>query len=138
MIKGKLGTVKIGIVTIAEMANWSYSGEVRDSIEAPEVYDSEHIESFGGTLKGGDIEISGMLQIADAGQVLAKTRFDANTHMTDLKLYINATQYITPASGLSPASSAFFTKCTAIEHSASGVVMVSMSAKVSGAMVHAS
>ena len=142
MIKGKLGTVKIGAVAIAEMATWSYSGDVRDPIEAPEVYDSTHIESFAGTKKGGDIDISGMLKIADAGQILAKTRFDANTEMADLYLYIDATHWLVPDSGTTeptrPASKAFFTKVTAIEHAASGVVMVSISAHVSGAMVHGS
>ena len=137
MIKGKLGFVELGGVTIAEMANWSYSGEVRDVIEAPEVYDSEYIEAFGGTLKGGDIEISGMLKIADAGQIALKTAFDANTESTDLKLYINATQYITPSDATTPASYTYVTKVTAIEHAASGVVMVSCSMKCSGQMVHA-
>ena len=137
MIKGKLGRVELTEVNIAEMANWSYSGEVRDVIEAPEVYDSEHIESFGGTMKGGDIEFSGMLKIADAGQIALKTAFDANTESTGLKLYINATQYITPDSGTTPASYTYITKVTAIEHAASGVVMVSCSMKCSGQMVHA-
>lgn len=138
MIKGKNGTVKIGDVVIAEMATWSYSGDLRDSIEAPETYDIDYIESYGGTPKGGDIEISGMLKIADTGQVLAKTKFDANTEMADLKLYIDATHWILPDASLTPVSKAYFTKVTAIDHDASGVVMVSMSAKVTGAMVHGS
>jgi len=141
MIKGKLGKItfkNVSDITVLDFSSWTYSGDTRDVIESEETYDGEYIENFGGGIKGGVIELSGNFKDADPGKTLIQDAFDANTELltNDVKLFIDATKFLTPSGGTTPVSSAYVTKSpVAIEHSASGVVTITCTLQVNGVML---
>jgi hypothetical protein len=130
------GKVKIGAVTVAGSATWSYSGDVRNMIPADEFGD-EIITHVPGQIEGGEVTITGNFLIEqDAGQQLLKTRFDAGTQITDLYLYISETDsvYMMPDDTSTPASFATVTNYNNVTHEKSGVGTFTCTLKVSGVL----
>jgi len=76
------------------------------------------------------------LMFEDAGQQLLKTRFDAGTGMTDVKLYTSKTDdhYLTPDDATTPASFVTITNYDNITDDKSGVGTFTCTMKVSGKM----
>jgi len=133
---GYKGAVYIGAVKIAGSATWSYSGAVRAMLPDDEFLD-EHITHIPGQIDGGDITITGnYLMSEDAGQQLLKTRYDAGTQITDVRLYLSHTdaEYLTPDDTTTPASFATITNYDAVGSDKSGVGTFTCTMKVSGKM----
>ncbi len=133
---GYKGRVKIGEVVIAGSATWSYGGNTR-TMHPTDEFGDEIVTEIPLQITGGEITITGnFLQAQDAGQQLLKTRFDAGTAMTDLKLFISETDdvYMTPDDTTTPASYATITSWDAIAHDKSGVGTFTCTIKVSGKM----
>lgn len=131
---GYKGKVKIGAVTIAGSATWSYSGSVREMLPTDEFGD-EIVTEIPGQITGGEVTITGnYLMSQDAGQQLLKTRFDAGTAMTDLYLYISETDsiYMMPDDTTTPASYATITNYDNVGHDKSGVGTFTCTVKISG------
>ncbi len=131
---GYKGKVQIGDVVIAGSATWSSAGSERTMIPTDEFGD-EIITDIPGQITGGVITITGNFLVAqDAGQRLLKTRFDAGTQITDLKLYISKTDgvYMEPDSTSTPASFVTVVNCDAYEHDKSGIGTFTCTMKLSG------
>jgi len=131
---GYKGKVKIGNVTIAGLATWSYGGSVRTMIPVDEFGD-EIITHIPAQIEGGEVTISGnYIGDVDAGQQLLKTRFDGGTQITDLYLYISETDgvYYMPDDTTTPASFVTVTNHDAIDHDKSGIGTFTCTFKVSG------
>ena len=133
---GYKGAVYIGAVKIAGSTTWNYSGAVREMLEDTEFLD-EHKTHIPGQIDGGEISITGnYLMSEDAGQQLLKTRFDAGTQITDVKLYLSYTdsEYLTPDDTTTPASFATITNYDAVGDDKFGVGTFTCTMKVSGKM----
>ena len=133
---GYKGKVKIGSVTIAGSATWTYGGSVRNMIPTDEFGD-EIITHIPGQIEGGEVSITGSCLISqDAGQQLLRTRFNDGSQIIDLKLYISETDdiYYTPDDTTSPASFVTVTNHDNIAHDKSGTATFTCTIKVSGVL----
>jgi hypothetical protein len=139
MISGRNGQVTKGIpgagTIVLGVADWDYSGDALEIIEGPVTFDGTHIEKFESVFKGGDITVNGQTIIGDAGLGLITTAFNAKTHLTDLRLYLNGTKYLTPDDTTTPASYVLITQSpNAVKNDAAGTVSFSFKGTVSGKM----
>ncbi len=133
---GYKGKVLIGAVTIGGSTTWSNSGAVREMLEDTEFGD-EHKTHIPGQIEGGEITVTGNYLIdEDTGQQLLKTRFDAGTQITDIKLYLSLGDafYQTPDTTTTPPSFVTFTKYNNVDNDKSGVGTFNATFKVSGKM----
>jgi len=133
---GYKGRVKIGAVTIAGSATWAYGGSVR-AMEDDSEFGDEHKTFVPLQIEGGEITITGnCLLLDDAGQQLLKTRFNAGSQITDLKLYIDESdsKYYEPDPTTTPASYVTVTKYDDVSHPKAGIMTFTATLKVSGKM----
>jgi len=133
---GYKGAIYIGAVKIGGGTTWSSSGATRAMLPDDEFGD-EIMTHIPGQIEGGEITVTGnYLMFEDAGQQLLKTRFDAGTGMTDVKLYTSKTddQYLTPDDATTPASFITITNYDNITDDKSGVGTFTCTMKVSGKM----
>jgi len=133
---GYKGAVYIGAVKIGGSTTWGYSGSTRTMLPDDEFGD-EIITHIPGQIEGGEITITGnYLMFEDTGQQLLKTRFDAGTGMTDVKLYISKTDdhYMTPDDSTTPASFFTISNYVNVSDDKSGVGTFTCTMKVSGKM----
>jgi hypothetical protein len=139
MISGRGGQVSRGASPIIlGVADWDYSGDTLEIIEAPVTFDATHIEKFESVYKGGEITVSGQAIIGDTGMLNIETAFNAKTHITDLRLQLKGTpggQYLTPDDTTTPPSYILITQApNAVKNDASGTVSFSFKGTVSGKM----
>jgi len=133
---GYKGKVTIGAVTIGGSTTWNSSGATRTMLEDTEFGD-EHNTHIPGQIEGGEVTISGnYLMDEDAGQQLLKTRFDAGTQITDLRLYVSTSDafYLTPDATTTPASYCTITNYDAVANDRAGVGTFTCTLKISGKM----
>lgn len=85
-------TVKLGTVTIADIATWSFTDE-KAPITAPvfgEIFNKVH----GMGIRNVSGSIAGYLNVDDStGQIAVQTAYEAGTALSDFRLYINDTDY---------------------------------------------
>ena len=126
---GYKGSIYIGAVKVA-MATWSYSGETRNMQDIDE-FEDEIVKQLPLQIVGGDISADGNYRLdEDAGQKLLKTRFDAATEITDIKLYTDKTNniYMTPKAG----SHVIVTNVNSVGNDKSGIGTMSCTLHVNG------
>ncbi len=131
---GYKGKIKIGDIVIAGMGTWSSAGSERTMLPVDEFGD-EIIVDIPAQITGGIITITGnFLRDTDTGQQLLKTRYDAGTQITDLKLYISETDgiYMEPDDTTTPSSFVTVTNHDAIDHDKSGIGTFTCTMKLSG------
>ena len=143
---GKDCSVKLGANTIVYMGTWTIGGVDTDMHETTSFGDDWKVYNFG-LHDGGQITFNGFYDPADnTGQMtLVEYNID-NTDISNLKLYVDNTSYFEPCQTTGYASCHAISghdtqfshvNITSFEVNAdkSGMVNVSFTAKVSGAMV---
>ena len=127
---GYKGAVYLGAVKVGGSTTWSYSGESRNMQDIDEFEDSI-VKQLPLQIVGGEVSINGNYLVdSDAGQKLLKTRFDAATEVTDIKLYTDKTNniYLTPKAG----SHCIVTNVNSVGNDKSGIGTFSATLKVNG------
>ncbi len=127
---GKLAKVTLGTVTIAELGQYTLSGNAVDSIETT-AFGDEAKDFFPGMIDPGTISFSGNYDPSDAtGQIALET---ACTNATEygpggIRFYLDAFWYLTPSTG----AVIIITKCKAISMDKAGVGSIAFEGKLSG------
>jgi hypothetical protein len=84
--------VKLGDVTIADMATWSFT-DTKAPISAP-VFGEEFNKVHGMGIRNVTGSVTGYLNTTDStGQVAIQTAYEAGTPLSDFRVYINDTKY---------------------------------------------
>lgn len=143
---GKDCKVTLGSDTILGIGNWQISGKTRAEIDSTSFGD-QYATYLLGIIESGTISFSGNYRADDTtGQLALEEAFDADTEITNLRLYIDNTSYFEPCqttSYLHPAATdSGNTKLSSVRVTSTdksvdkgGLVTVDFTAKVSGSMV---
>ena len=91
--------VKVGDVTVADLASWSVNDDT-PAITGPVFGDgNQKVHGMGIRVVTG--EIAGYLNVDDStGQTVIRTAYEDKTQITNLMLYINATDYWSADTGV--------------------------------------
>jgi hypothetical protein len=93
---GKDCKVALGTGQVLGIGNWSIDGRTRAEIDDTEFGD-EYTSYLLGVIDGGTIGFAGNFKPDDTtGQVALEEAFDADTEITNLRLYIDNTSYYEP------------------------------------------
>jgi len=89
---GTNATVKIGDVTVADMASWSLD-RTREALKAPIFGQADNkVHGMGSRNQSGSVE--GFLNVDDStGQEVLRLAWENGTKLTTFRLYINDTDY---------------------------------------------
>ena len=143
---GHLGKVFLGASTIIGMGTWSLSGITADQMESSAFGDNWKTYEFG-MKDGGQVTFNGFLDPADVtGQEALQKANIANTDLTSLRLWVDATSYYEPnqttsyfSPNLTSAQNTPVSHVNIISYDIgmdkSGLATTSFTAKVSGVMV---
>ena len=143
---GHLGKVSLGASTIIGMGTWSLSGITADQMESSAFGDNWKTYEFG-MKDGGQVTFNGFLDPADVtGQEALQKANIANTDLTSLRLWVDATSYYEPnqttsyfSPNLTSAQNTPVSYVNIISYDIgmdkSGLATISFTAKVSGVMV---
>lgn len=139
---GYKASIKIGTTVITGMGQWSMDGIKSDEIEVSAFGDNWKSYEFG-MKDGGNISFSGFYHPGDSGtdQLLAANV--ANTDITNMKLYLDATSYFEPCRttgyltpSLTSSQDTILSHCNItsfnIKQDKAGVAQIDFQAKVSG------
>ncbi len=134
------GKVVKNATQVLGMATWQYTGEEQRTAEYTE-FGSKHEQSLPVIIAGGEVTVTGRFIQGDPGIVLLQTAFDSQEHITDIKFYKNAANYITPDPAVSKedgttfASYCILTKSPkALNFDTAGLGQIELTFKVSGQM----
>jgi hypothetical protein len=93
---GKDAAVKLGTDQVLGIGNWSMDGLSRQELDDTEFGD-QRIRYLFGIIDGGTISFAGNHDPGDTtGQQALDEAFDANTEITNLRLYVDNTSYYEP------------------------------------------
>lgn len=99
-LNGFKGHVDINDVTVAGLNAFTIGADERNIVDVPTTFDTERDTNI--PQQKGPIAFSfeGFYLLGiDAGQDSVKTAYDAETEITNIKFYLDETNYITPISG---------------------------------------
>jgi len=140
---GKNCRVTISGNSVLGMGNWSIGGGAIAELDDTEFGD-EYADMVVGLITGGAVSFAGLYKRDDTtGQTLVRAAFFFKSAITDLKFYVNNASYYTPNSttnaggGLPagvPVSSIYITSEPQISADRSGLMQVSFTGKLVGAM----
>ena len=138
---GYKGKILKGTTNILGMAEWSYSGETRNT-EPSNLFNYQYQIQTATTIDGGEIAVTGDFLIGDPGLALIEEAFHLGTELTDLKLYVDDDNYFIADpntvlyDGTAQPSHIIITKSpTAVKQAASGIARTEFTAKVSGRLI---
>jgi hypothetical protein len=143
---GKDCKVSLGANKILGIGNWSQDGLTRAEIDDTEFGDQRTEWCFG-IIDGGTISFAGNYKPDDTtGQVALIEAFDANSDITDMRLYIDNTSYYEPCqttgylhpgktTGANTVISHVTLTAQPINVDKGALAQISFTARVSGSMV---
>ncbi len=144
-IVGKNAKVALGSSKVNGMGNWKYTPPQADDLDATEFEDLFEMTEAG-MKKGGQVTFEGVLDITDSQQENLIKAWAADTKISNLRLYVNATSYYEPCrttgylsptntTGMNTVLSSVNIKQYSLDVDKNGIAKVSFTAKVSGLMV---
>jgi len=143
---GKRGKVTVGASTVVGIGTWSINGIQADQIDASALGDEWKQYEFG-MKDGGDVSFNGHFDPDDStGQAKVYEANLYNSHLEDLRFYIDSTSYFEPCqttgyfsptltTGAPTCKSSVTITSYQIQKDKGGLDSVSFSGKVSGVMV---
>ena len=143
---GKDAKVQLGSNIVLGIGNWSIDGMSKAEIDDTEFGD-ESTKFVLGIEDGGAISFAGNAKLGDTtGQLALMEAFDADTELTDLRLYIDNTSYFEPnqtagylhpgkTTGANTQVSNVIITGHPVSTDKGGLATISFSARVNGKMV---
>ena len=130
-ISGKGGWVQVGILTIAEMTEWSISGASMETIKGGEAFGDTFVTKIAsGLIDPGQVTFKGNYDPSDdTGQRSLITTLKTGSGITNLYLYANTSTFWRVASG----GEILITKADAVTLPRNGIGTIDFAGEVSDA-----
>lgn len=125
----KLGDVKIGTDTIAEMASWTLN--IVDELAVADNFDSDWHRVAGSVKQSWTASVNGWYDPSDTQQALVLSKVLSGGDFNDIRLYEDATNYHTPDTGTDANATAYISDVT-VTVDRSGVNAISFNLTGSG------
>lgn len=131
---GKSAKVTLGSNTVVGMGNWKLDGITVDMMESTAFGDTAK-QYMAGLLDYGTVEFGGLYDPADTtGQTVLLSALTANTKVTTIRLYVDATSYWTP-NVTSVSAAGMYVESVPIGIDKSGLATISFKGKCTGPWV---